>query len=261
MQDFEIIVVNDAGVDVRPWLRALGESVQIRVLQNLQNKSISAARNLGIRASRGKYIAYLDDDGQFYPDHLAVLVEAAESSGLAVVYSNSCQALVSDSEGQTVIERSLVYHGIFELPDLLVSNQFPMNCIVHLRSCLVKIGVFDETLGSHEDWDLWVRLFHHFQYHHVRQTTCEYRVQGGPASIIKINGTTICRTVKIIHRRYLHISPFRSITREAQRKYFRMLASELKRISAPIEPWDEIKLLLRKIYAAVRNKNAQKYLS
>ena len=101
MQDFEIIVVNDAGVDVRPWVSALGETVQIRVLQNLQNQGISATRNVGIRASRGKYIAYLDDDGQFYPDHLAVLVETAESSGFALLYSDGCQASRYDSDGYT----------------------------------------------------------------------------------------------------------------------------------------------------------------
>jgi glycosyltransferase involved in cell wall biosynthesis len=258
MQEFEVIVVNDAGVDVRPWVRSVEDSGRFRILQNVQNQGLPAARNIGIRASRGKYIAYLDDDDQFYPHHLAVLVEAAETSGLALVYSDGCQALHYDCDGQTVIERSLVYPGNFELSDLLVSTQFPVNCVLHLRSCIDKVGGFDESLGSHEDWDMWVRLFHNFQYSHVRQTTCEYRIQRDRVSITNNKRLDFYHTMKTIHRRHLCLSPSRAITRKLQKNALRTLSSELYRSGKPVEPWDKLRFMLRREDAALRAKGMVK---
>ena len=80
MQDFEIIVVNDAGLDITPWVRPLDQSGRIRLLRHPHNRGLAAARNTGLRAARGKYIAYLDDDDLFYPQHLEVLVEEAEAT-------------------------------------------------------------------------------------------------------------------------------------------------------------------------------------
>ena len=260
MQDFEIIVVNDAGVDVSPWVRSVEDLGRIRILQNLQNNGISAARNVGIRASRGKYIAYLDDDGQFYPHHLADLVEAAETSGFALVYSDGFQASHYDSDGYTSIERSHDYPGSFELRDLLACNQLPLNCVLHLRSCIDKVGGFDETLGAYEDWDMWLRLFHNFQYSHVRQATCDYCIQQGLASMTNAKGLALYFAMKIIHRRYLNLSPSRFATRKLQKKALRTLSAELYRRGVTIEPWDKIKFILSRKDVVLRAKGKVKRL-
>lgn len=245
MQDFEIIVVNDAGLDIAPWVRSLDQSGRIRVLRHPSNGGIAGARNTGLRAARGKYIAYLDDDDLFYPNHLAVLVEAAEASGHAVVYSDGCQATYSQRDGQVVVERSVVFSGNFEYPDLLVRNQIPVLCVLHRRSCLDKVGGFDETFATHEDWDMWVRLFHHFPYSHIRQTTCEYRVQQNGGSLTNTKRPDFYRTMKIIHARYKQWAAVYPGTREAQKKQLSALAHELYKSGRPVEPWHKIRYLLK----------------
>jgi glycosyltransferase involved in cell wall biosynthesis len=245
MQDFEIIVVNDAGLDVSPWVRAIDESGRIRVLRHPRNRGLAAARNTGIKAARGKYLAYLDDDDLFYPNHLELLVDAAETSGHAVVYSDGCQATYSRRDGKEIAERSLVFSGNFEYRDLLVRNRIPVLCVLHRRSCIDKVGGFDETFATHEDWDMWVRLFHDFPYSHVLQTTCEYRVQQSGGSLTNTKRPDFYRTMKIIHARYKQWAAEHPGTREAQKNQLSELAYELYKSGRPVEPWDKIRHTLK----------------
>jgi glycosyltransferase involved in cell wall biosynthesis len=245
MQDFEIIVVNDAGIDVAPWVRPLDDSGRIRLLRHPRNRGLAGARNTGIRAARGKYIAYLDDDDLFYPNHLEVLVEAAETSGNAVVYSDGCQANYSQRDGQVVVERGLVFSGDFEYSELLVRNRIPVLCVLHRRSCIDKVGGFDETFATHEDWDMWVRIFRHFPSSHVRQTTCEYRVQHNGGSLTNTKRPDFYRTMKIIHARYRQWAALHPGTREAQKKQLSALAHELYKSGRPVDPWHKIRSLLK----------------
>ncbi len=244
MQDFEIIVVNDAGLDIAPLVRSLDQSGRIRLLRHPRNRGIAGARNTGLRAARGKYIAYLDDDDLFYPQHLAVLVEAAETAGKVVVYSDGCQATYSHRDGQAIVDRSVVYSGNFEFRDLLVNNQLPVPCVLHRRSCIDKVGGFDESLTTHEDWDMWLRLFYHFPYSHIRQTTCEYRVQLNGSSLTNTKRPDFYRTMNIIHARYKEKALSHPGTRQAQRKRRFRLAKELYKAGRPVELWHKIRYLI-----------------
>lgn len=237
MQDFEIIVVNDAGIDVDSWVAPLDASGRIRILRHSRNRGLAAARNTGIKAACGKYLAYLDDDDLFYPNHLAALVEAAEATGMPVVYSDSCQAAYSHGDGEMIVERSVVYTGDFECHDLLVHNRIPVLCVLHRRSCIDKVGGFDESLATHEDWDMWVRLFHHFDFYHVRQTTCEYRVQVNGSSLTNTRREDFYRTMKVIHARYRQWAMRHPGIRRAQKKQRFYLAQELFQGGRPVDPW------------------------
>ena len=244
-QDFEVVVVNDSGIDVGPWVSSFDEPERIRLLTHSHNIGSSAARNTGIRAARGKYIAYLDDDDLYYPHHLESLVEVAEKTGHAVVYSNSCQVDFSDLGGEEFIERSVVYSGDFRFQDLLVSNQVPVLCVLHQRACVDKVGSFDETLSTHEDWDMWIRLFHDFPYSHVKKVTCEYRVQQSGGSISSAMRPDFYRTMKIIYRRYKRWILPASQTRQAQKRQRLALATELYNLGRPVELWGSIRFLLK----------------
>jgi glycosyltransferase involved in cell wall biosynthesis len=252
MQDFEIIVVNDAGIDIAPWVRSLDDSGRIRVLRHPRNRGLAAARNTGLRAARGKYIAYLDDDDLFYPHHLAVLVEAAETTGIPVVYSDSCQAAYSQVDGEMLVERSAAYTGDFEYRDLLIHNRIPVLCVLHRRSCIDKAGGFDETLATHEDWDMWVRLFHHFAFSHVRQTTSEYRLQVNGNSLTNTKRTDFYRTMQVIHARYKQWALLHPGTLRAQKKRRFHLAKELFQGGRPVDPWHVFRYVIELKWSSSR---------
>ena len=197
----------------------------------------------------------LDDDDLFYPNHLAVLVEAAEASGHAVVFSDGCQALYSQRDGRTLVERSVVYKGAFERQDLLVHNQLPVLCVLHRRSCIDKIGGFDETFATHEDWDMWVRLFHQFPYRHVGETTCEYRVQQNGGSLSSTKRADFYRTMKIIHRRYKQWAVSHAETRRAQKRRRSKHAHELYKLGMPVDPWHKIRHLVKRMLKPAKHRS------
>src|SRR6202000_1024026 len=103
--DFEIVVVNDAGADVEPTLAALNQSGKIISLRHETNRGLAAARNTGIQAARGRYLAYLDDDDLFYPDHLQTLVDFLASRPGVVAYTDANRAHQELTNGQWQTKR------------------------------------------------------------------------------------------------------------------------------------------------------------
>jgi len=180
-QDFEIIVVNDAGEDANFVIKAFN-SPKISYIRHETNKGLAAARNSGILAARGKYIAYLDDDDIFYPEHLATLVQRLESDGSFVAYTDAHRVHLEERDGiTTVVGRDLPYSMDFDYQRILFENFIPVLCVMHRRECLEQVGGFDPLLHRLEDWDLWIRMSRHYQFHHVPTVTCAFtwRTVGG----------------------------------------------------------------------------------
>ena len=172
--NYEVIVVNDAGVDVSGVIDEFNDP-RIRLINHSVNKSAPASRNTGIRAAIGKYIAYLDDDDIYYPNHLQTLLDAAHSYRKDFVYSE-CLNIVEDSHGEILqINERLFppYH-----PSLLKRCNFiPVMCIFSKKDLVEQVGLFDETLSFAEDWDLWYRMSKEVDFFHIKNVTCEYRMR------------------------------------------------------------------------------------
>ena len=173
-QSYEVIVVNDGGSDVRDLFEGL-PSDSIRYLQHETNRGLPAARNTGIKAARGKYIAYLDDDDLFYPDHLETLVYFLESAEHVVAYTDAHRTFQEMQNGKYVTSKKDVPYSInFDYELILKENFIPVLCIMHRKSCVESVGLFDETLQSHEDWDLWMRMSRRFRFAHIPVVTCSF---------------------------------------------------------------------------------------
>ncbi len=124
----------------------------------------------------GKYIAYLDDDDIYYPDHLETLVSFLEHKNYLVAYADSYKATQELRDGNYVtVERSVPFSSDFSRENLLKLNIAPVQCFMHLRSCVDDIGLFDESLKAHEDWDFWIRLSAKYDFYHIKKITSEFR--------------------------------------------------------------------------------------
>jgi len=94
MQDFEVLLVDDHGQDKSIEVAKMhleGKSDKFRFLQTPENSGPGVARNVGIDAAKGEYIAFIDSDDQWKPTFLERLLEAAEDKDLAycqLQYSN-----------------------------------------------------------------------------------------------------------------------------------------------------------------------------
>jgi glycosyltransferase involved in cell wall biosynthesis len=173
--DYEIIVINDGSQDNTSQVLAQFSEHNIITIHQA-NQGLSAARNAGIRSARGKYIAFLDDDDLWEPQKLEKQIPVLEANPhLGLIYSDSL--FFSDKYGLF----SGSYNTAFPTPNLQVLwtlfryNYIPVPTVVVRRDCLDKVGLFDETLKSCEDYDLWLRLIEKFPIYFLNQPLARYR--------------------------------------------------------------------------------------
>ncbi len=159
----ELIVVDDGSTDDSlAELEGLPPApFPIRVLRQA-NAGQSAARTLAARQAEGEYLAFLDQDDHWYPQHLEVLVAPLEAD--AAVGWSYCDFDEMDFNGNLVMRAFLCSHGlrhpkrsIFECvaSDLMV---LPSASVIR-RAAFEQAGGFDEALSGYEDDDLFVRFF------------------------------------------------------------------------------------------------------
>ncbi len=181
--DFEIIVVNDGGdPEAEAIVRSL-QSDQIRYVY-AENGGLSVARNRGFLRARGKYIAYLDDDDQFYPHHLETLVGHLERTGSVFARSRAVRLTKAPDGGRWRVERAqLPFRNEVDRRTRSLGNFTPVLAVVHRRDALIQTGVFDPEIFSVQDWDLWLRFSDRFDLEHVPVITAEYDLRLDPSSM------------------------------------------------------------------------------
>ena len=172
-ENIEVIVVNDAGDSVG---EVVGRFSGTRVIDLEKNSGLAAARNAGIRAASGTYVAFLDDDDTFFPEHIADLVGALERTGETFARSNAVTRYVESADGG--IRRTFCYKMEMDLyaslSDLYVNNHFNSMVVMIRRDAFERYGLFDESLPSTEDYDMWLRLATRHPIVHVDRVTGEY---------------------------------------------------------------------------------------
>ena len=175
LTNIELIVVNDGGEEVEALLANLDAppSIALRYVRHERNAGLAAARNTGLEAALGGYIAYLDDDDRFLPDHLERLSDAARAGPRGVYYSDYWKVRLPLPGQESPVQRELCPLPEFDYDRILEENFVPVLCILHPRDMVLQAGGFDEWLTALEDWDMWLRLSRHEQFFHVAAATCE----------------------------------------------------------------------------------------
>jgi glycosyltransferase involved in cell wall biosynthesis len=158
----EVIVVDDGSTDsTAQELARFGN--RIRVLHQ-QNAGVSAARNAGIRAATGEWIAFLDSDDRWQPTKLERQLKCVEELGAKVCFSRCIgddgNIIRSDTDNVSVVGRQDGYF-CFENPlDFLGRKGWHpvLPSMLADRQLLEETGLFDESLAAAEDTQLIYRL-------------------------------------------------------------------------------------------------------
>ena len=184
-KDFEAIVVNDGETDISTVLAEFsGRLNLVAVEHSVRRMGISAARNTGIRLSKGEYLVYLDDDDFFYKEHLEYLHRAVKSSQYKVVYTDGILAEQELIGGvYDTVARHIPTSQDFDPAVLAQKNITPVLTLIHEKSCLRRSLTFAPYLRGHEDWDLWQRMGRHYRFRHMPYLTAEYTVRMGTTSL------------------------------------------------------------------------------
>lgn len=172
----EIIVVDDHSADATPEAVAAIEEPRLRYFRHETGRGASAARNTGIRAARGAFIGFLDDDDEWWPEKLEkqYAVFQAASAPLGLVYSGACK--VSDRSGRVI--STDVPHRVFGFVDFLKSTRFSTSAALIRASCFDAVGLFDETLPGTQDRDLWLRLARQYAFDFVPEVLVTHHIHG-----------------------------------------------------------------------------------
>lgn len=152
----EVLVVDDGSRDATLARLAGVASPQVRVL-TAPHRGVSAARNVGIAAARGEWLAFLDSDDAWLPTKLERQLEALATAGEEYWLCHCDEIWIRN--GRRVNPRRIhqkrggwIYHHC--LPRCAIS---PSSTLVH-RRLLEAVGCFDEDLTACEDYDLWLRV-------------------------------------------------------------------------------------------------------
>ncbi|MGG3625217.1 glycosyltransferase family 2 protein [Bacillus gobiensis] len=162
--NLEIIVVNDSPQltdlleDIRVMLTQY-DSIPITYLVQSKNMGACQARNTGIEHATGKYVAFLDDDDEWFPDKLEKQYTLICKEKAALVYCSHYE--IHGNGTRKLVKEELAREGIHEdeferllLANFVGSTSYPLLSLDAVKS----VGGFDTNLKSSQDHDLWLRI-------------------------------------------------------------------------------------------------------
>ena len=170
----EIIVVDDGSTDdTRMRLRPFADRIHY-VYQN--NRGLSAARNTGIRLANGEWIALLDADDVWHPEKTEFSFgRAATLSDVGLI--GSLAGCVNAGEAACRTR----YRAPFSARLSAVEPDRPSGALIR-RECFDVVGLFDESLRSIEDRDMWLRIASRFPAFRCSSPCWWYRPHAGQMS-------------------------------------------------------------------------------
>ena len=211
----EVVVVDDGSTDdTADRVKIFGDKIRY-VYQ--KNRGLSAARNTGIEAARGEWIALLDADDLWHPQKLERqwALKLAQP-GLSLI---GCECLTF-TDSPPVADAA--YTGsprsqLITLQELVWGVSFGSGSGALIdRKCLDRVGLFDESLRAVEDLDLWLRIATKFSLAKVQE----------PLAWIRFRPTSMsmqAESMEANHRRVIEKS-FSTLPELARRGYWRRVA-------------------------------------
>lgn len=161
LEGVEVVVVDDGSTDgLTASLDVFGSRINVF---HQDNRGPGAARNLGVSAARGDYIAFLDSDDEWLPDHVLSAVRYLEANR-DIVWT-SCNYWVLEPDGLETLRNppgSASDGGYSTISDWF--SAYPSSIatttsgVVIRRSAFVSTGGFDEHARSGHDYDMWFRV-------------------------------------------------------------------------------------------------------
>ena len=163
--DWELVIVDDGSTDntaevVQPFLKS---DARVRYVHQ-KNAGLSAARNTGIRHAHTPFVALLDADDEWEPAFLERGLEAFQRlpAEFGLVATASC---LMDAAGQLLpaSDRGTKSEREIRAEELILKNRFHASSPLIRREVFETCGMFDESLRSSEDRDMWIRVARRFR--------------------------------------------------------------------------------------------------
>ncbi len=155
--DLEVIVVDDGSADGTSSVIAAIDDPRVRFIRQ-PHLGIGAARNAGIRAAAGRYLAFLDSDDAWLPDLLATEVPLLDEHPSVALVHGRARAVGLDGRPRAEVSGQALRIPAQPVASLLYGNSVATPTALVRRSSVEAAGLCDENLVARVDWDLWLRV-------------------------------------------------------------------------------------------------------
>ncbi len=187
-RNLQVIVINDGGEDVSDIVNSFNDP-RIIFINRKENCGKAFSLNEALVRAEGKYLAYLDNDDLFYPNHIETLVNVLEKqSDCEVAYSDlykvHCKVMPDGS--RQVLSKVVEVSRDFDRFFMLYFNHALHVSLMHRRALIEKTGFYNEELDIFIDWDMTRRLAFFSDFHHVYEITGEFYSSVGESDRISI---------------------------------------------------------------------------
>lgn len=175
---WEMIVVDDGSDDDGAAVIEAFADPRLRVIRHPVNRGAAAARNTGVAAAGGRFVAFLDSDDEWLPEKLSLQIAAmTEPDAPAVTCTGFLLRRVAD--GAEAERRPTAEPGVAGFLDGCFVS--PGSTMTARRDCLAAVGPFDESLPRLEDWDWLLRMAENHRFACLDAVLCVVHLGGFPA--------------------------------------------------------------------------------
>lgn len=178
--NIEAVVVEDGSDQGDAICAEFGDKLRLQYHRIVPGAGRSVAGNLALAKAQGEWLCFLDDDDQFFADHVEVLVDTVIGTGLKGAYALSWRTSTRIVDPVAPKYEEVCYDRIPDEPFSRVAmwhhNFLPIQAVLFHRSLYETYGGFAEDMEQLEDWNLWTRYTIRDDFVQVRKLTSKYRV-------------------------------------------------------------------------------------
>lgn len=175
--NMECIVVDDASADGTKELLSARKDIQYIYIPKEESKGGNYARNMGIKASKGEYVAFLDDDDCWLPTKIEKQVALIEEKGCDLVYCGMRPEYMHADGTITYVDWPPREDGQGDMSKKILSRIYLITSgIMARKSLLDKVGGFDDRVRYWQEYELSIRLAQYTEFYAVEECLYLYRI-------------------------------------------------------------------------------------
>lgn len=176
----EVLVIDGGSRDgTQELVEAYGEPVRLLDERKNGGKGLAAARNVGVQAASGEWLAFLDADDWWDPRKTAAqLAELEKHPETALSYTG--YVVIREGSGERTPMSCPPPKAVW--PALRWTNCISASTVMARRSALIEAGAFRENMIAFEDWEMWVRMRMRYSFTCCHEPLMFYRIVPGSCS-------------------------------------------------------------------------------
>lgn len=197
--DIELIVVDDASTD---GTKEYCASQSFQTIRIGESRGGNHARNLGIKAAKGYYVAFLDDDDVWLPEKIEKQVQIIENKDCELVNGGRLVELIEGESVKYIEYLPSQDHCGDMSRKILQAICTTTSIILVKRQALLDVGMFDENLKFWQEYELTIRLAQRKPFYFVNEPLITYRLDLKDKNRLTNKFYEWKRTVKQIHDKH-----------------------------------------------------------